>query len=56
VTYSLRHDELAVFLWKVIGTEQEIPEDEFYSIIAGVAIALRDIGGMMPTMHLWCNE
>ena len=56
MTDSFRHDELTIFLRKIIGTEQDVPEDEFYSIVARVAVALRNVRSVMPAVHLWCNE
>ena len=40
MTYSFRHDELAVLLGKIIGTEQDVPEDKFYTVVTGVTVAL----------------
>ena len=56
MTDSFRHDELTIFLRKIIGTEQDVPEDEFYSIVAGVAVALRNVRSVMPAVHFGGNQ
>jgi hypothetical protein len=56
VSDALRHNELAVLLRPKIGTEQDVPEAEFHAVIARIAIALGDIDGVMPAVHLWGNE
>src|SRR6266550_4148769 len=43
---------LAPFLGQIVGSEKNIPKGEFDAVIARVAIAFRNLGGMMPAVHL----